>query len=316
MKRAIVLTAIVALGLSIGFLRCGQKKTDEEAIKELLNTSSYTSEQHDQAYGSEDSTVTTGGEEIAGLRVDNYDTIPFVRFRRYVPKGGVSRTIEIKIPAYPGYPDTTALATITSDIHGELRTMFDTTTNPIQVWCKPFHDQAVRKVYLTKHEHRWCIRKVSPLAVRTMNAAYELRLDSVIAVASSGENFKLTTGDTLLAKEELPTFVPHDTVQVQVFLSSNGDSAWVFLHHGWRWRQQNQQRTRGWRRPYGKRNTFSFEWTWCIGPEGYNGPEVRPSVHDAIGWGSLWADTTAPYVSAAWGIPYIVKNINDQIPEE
>lgn len=312
MKRSAVV-ATIGLVFTLSYWGCIKpNEDDDQAIVELLNTSQYTGDNHTRAYGSQDSTVIQGGDQAPTPGTDGYDTIPFVRFRRYVPGSGISRHIEIQRPAYPGYPDTTALATITSEIYGELRTMFDTTTNPIAVWRKPFHDRAIRRVYLTKHGDRWFIRRVSPLTIRTVNPAYELKLDSLIATASSGTVFRLHTGDTLLTKEELPNFVPNDTVRVQVFLSSNGDSAWVFLHHGMRPRVQFP----GWRRPYFKTGTFSFERTWLIGAETYDSPEVRPSIHDAIGWSTLWADTTAPYVATAWGIPYIVRNPNEAAPEE
>ena len=45
-------------------------------------------------------------------------------------------------------------------------------------------------------------------------------------------------------------------------------------------------------------------------------PSVRPGIHDAIGWSSLWADSAKPYVAAAWGIPYIVKNTTEPLPND
>ncbi|MEO0079378.1 MAG: hypothetical protein ABIK44_01710 [candidate division WOR-3 bacterium] len=305
-----LLAVTVSLLLTVGLMGCRQKENDEESIRNLLNGSSYTDESQTRGYSSQDSTLAPGGEPGLGPGADGYETIPFVRFRRFVPQGGISRSILVQIPAYPGYPDTTALATITSDIHGEFRTLFDTTTHPMLVWRKPFHDQAVRRVYLTKGPDGWHIRKVSPLNITTVDAAYELRLVSIHVQAASGEVFELTTADTLLAKDELPTFVPGDTVHVQVTVQSSGDSCWVFLHHG---RREWPHR---WRRPYFKTGTFTFERTWSIGSEGFEVPEVRPSAHDAIGWNSLWADTSQPYVAAAWGLPYIVKQPNEAIPEE
>jgi len=311
MKKKLVLAVTTLLVLSLGILGCGkQAKNDEEDIRNLLNASGYTDESHTQGYSSQDSIPISGGDPDLGPGMDGYDTIPFVRFRRFVRPSGISRTVVISIPAYPGYPDTTALATITSDIHGELRTIFDTTTNPMLVWRKPFHDQAVRRVYLTKGPDRWYIRKVSPLNITTVDAAYELRLVSLHVEAASGEVFDLSTADTLLTKEELPTFVPGDTVLVQVTVQSSGDSCWVFLHHG---RREPPYR---WRRPYFKTGTFTFERTWYIGGEGYDAPEVRPSAHDAIGWNTLWADTSQPYVAAAWGLPYIVKHPNQPLPDD
>ena len=67
----------------------------------------------------------------------------------------------------------------------------------------------------------------------------------------------------------------------------------------------------------GRTSTWTFERTWVIGDEGeYDRPHVRPSIHDAIGWGTLWADSSKPYVAAAWGVPYIVKYQNEEIPAD
>ncbi|MEO0073081.1 MAG: hypothetical protein ABIK43_00270, partial [candidate division WOR-3 bacterium] len=219
MKRLLTVSLMLILGWAV--FSCSRQAEDPEAeIRTLLASSGYTNDSHASAYGSADSTLAGGGE--GDFLIDG-ELPPFVRFIRYIPGGSVSRNVDVQIPAYPGYPDTTALATITIDVLGELRTAFDTTTHPIKVWRKPFHDRAVRRVYLTKNETGWHIRKVTPLNITTVNAPYSLRLVSLHAEAASGEVFDLTNPDTLLAKEELPTFVPGDTVFLQVTLASDGD---------------------------------------------------------------------------------------------
>lgn len=285
-------------------------ETDEQAIIDVLNSSAYTDASHDRSYGSDDSTLTPGGDGPIG---DDPQRVPFVRFRRYIPPGGVSRTIDIQIPAYPEYPDTTALATINTTISGELRTMYDTTGNPILIWRKPFTDRAVRRVYLTRHENRWRVRRLTPLAVSTENPAYNLALVEVKVHASSwppDDTFRLPTADTLLAREDLPCFAPNDDVTVWLTTETDGDSCWAFLHHG---RPQWPYR---WRRAYLRLSRNQFRETWQIRAEGYEGPQVRPSGHDAIGWQSLWRDTTHQYISAAWGLPYIVCEPGENLPDD
>ena len=306
MKQALKMTAMALLVAAVGFTGCKRQQEDnEQAIQNLLNASGYTDENQSRSYGVDDSTPEPGGDPGPGM--DGYERIPLVRFRRFVPHSGVSRNINFQIPAYPGCPDTTALATVTTDIHGELRTAFDTTTNPIQVWRKPFYDIAVRKVLLGKDRDGWHIRKVSPLKVTTRNAPYDLRLTRVFAVgALSHDTFELTTTDTLLSKDQLPWFTPGDTVTVSVEVASTGDSCWAFLHHG--------RPPRPWRQAYFRTSTWTFERTWVIGDSGTR--IVRPSVHDAIGWGSLWADTSMPYVAAAWAVPYIVRNSGEPVPDD
>jgi len=309
MKRTLILAAAVLLMAVLALTGCNRKQDEEQVIDTLLVNSGYTNDEHTKNYGANDTTLP---DPDTVLGTDGYERIPFVRFRRYIPANGFSRTRNIQIPAYPGGPDTTALVTITWDITGELRTMFDETTNPILVWRKPFHDVAVRKVYLEKFGDAWHIVKISPLVTSTRNAAYSLQVTSVHAVGRvSGEVFDLTTSDTMLTKDELPCFVPNDTVLVTVTVSSDGDSCWAFLHHG------RPARPHIWRHPYWRTGTWTFERAVVIGDESeYDGPNVRPSIHDAIGWGSLWADSSKPYVAAAWGIPYIVKNPNETLPSD
>jgi hypothetical protein len=159
---AALLVAVVAI------VGCQRRDRDQLAIESLLAGSGYANDANAQSYGENDTTVEKGGDGRLGA--ESYEEIPFVRFRRYIPPDGFSRTLNIQIPAYPGGPDTTALVTITWDVIGELRTMFDTTANPIPIWRKPFHDVSVRKVYLEKYSGRWHIVKLSPLVVATQNA--------------------------------------------------------------------------------------------------------------------------------------------------
>ncbi len=307
MKKNTLALVLAVLGLFI--VGC-TTQSDEDAIRDLIGRSAYTDDNGIRSYAGRDTSVSEGGDESMA----DGERIPFVRFVRYIPPDGVTRTVQVDIPAYPGYPDTTALATVRYTIRGEFRTVFDTTTTPILVWRKPFVDEAVRRVYLTKQGKRWRVRRLSPLRFYTTGAPYELSLAQMELHARSwpeADTYRLTTADTLLAKTELPSFTYADTVWVRVTVTSNGDSAWVFLHHG---RPQWPYRAR---RAYWKQSTYVFERTWCIGSEGtVRKPEVRPSGHDAIGWGTLWADTSQPYVAAAWGLPYVVRSPGEPIPEE
>jgi hypothetical protein len=311
---------MMLLAAAAGITGCAvNQPSDEDAVRDLLAGSGYTSDENVSRYGSSDSTPGSGGDGTLPT-IAGYQYIPFLRFARFIRPEGVTRDVSITIPAYPGWPDTTALAEITDHINGELRVVHDTTGNPILVWRKPFQDKAVRTVYLTRTEARrreprrgWRIVKVSPAVFSTENAEYDLRIVRLAATARpSGETFELTTADTLLSKDGLPTFRPGDTVTVQLTVRSSGDSCWAFLHRG----RIGNQRPRHWREAYWKTGTYSFERTWVIADEPFEGPSVRPSVHDAIGWSTLFDDTTGHYVAAAWGIPYIVREANDPLPDD
>jgi hypothetical protein len=45
-------------------------------------------------------------------------------------------------------------------------------------------------------------------------------------------------------------------------------------------------------------------------------PVVRHSAVDVLGWQTLWGDSTATYYSRAWGLPYIVMQSTDPLPED
>ena len=306
MRRAVLYAAVVALAAGV---ISGCAKQDEKAtITSLLAASGYTDDPHAGNYGANDTTLARPDSMSATA---SYELIPFVRFRRYIPPGGVQREVVVRIPADSGGPDSTALATITWTITGELRTCFDTTTQPINVWRKPFTDVATRRVYLEKHDGGWHILKISPLALATQNPAYHLNIANIHAVSRvSHDTFDLSTTDTMLTKSQLPWFEPGDTVTITVTVQSDGDSCWVFLHHG------RLGAPRVWRRPYWRTGTWTFERTWLVRDETYDRPVVRPSIHDAIGWGTLWGDSSKPYVAAAWGIPYIVKMPSDSVPAD
>ncbi|HTW92441.1 MAG TPA: hypothetical protein VMH22_12130 [bacterium] len=310
MKRAALYAVAVALA-AVVLVGCAKSNGDESAtITSLLAASGYTDDPHAVNYGANDTTLERP-DSMTGTAASIQFIPPFVRFRRYIPASGVQRKVVVQIPADSGGPDSTALATITWTITGELRTCFDTTTHPIYVWRKPFTDVATRKVYLEKYDGKWHIVKLSPLATATQNPAYHLNITNIHAVSRiSHDTFDLSTTDTMLTKSQLPWFAPHDTVTVDVTVQSDGDSSWVFLHHG------RLGVPHIWRRPMWKTGTWTFERTWLVSDETYNQPVVRPSIHDAIGWGTLWGDSTKPYVAAAWGIPYIVRTPTDSTPAD
>jgi hypothetical protein len=312
MKRTTLFAVAVALAAALAFVGCAkQQQNDQQAVNDLLTGSDYTNDTHVSNYGANDTTLDQP-DTLQGMSTeDGYGRIPFVRFRRYIPTNGIQRQVKVQIPAYPGGPDTTALATITWTITGELRTMFDTTTQPINIWRKPFTDFGTRKVYLEKYDNSWHIKKISPLKIATQNAAYNLNIISIHAVGLlSHDTFDLTTTDTLLTKAQLPWFEPGDTVVATVTVRSDGDSCWAFLYHG------QPLKPRIWREPYWRTGTWTFERAWLVRREIYSKPCVRPSINDAIGWGTLWADTSKPYVSASWGIPYIIRMPVDTVPSD
>lgn len=281
-------------------LGCEGKNQDEQDIIDILESSVYTDEEQSRAFEDDDTTPST---TPAMLAMPDTMMMPWVKFARKITDFRRHVTVEIK--------DTIATATIGTGVEGYFIVVNDT-INLIR-YRRPLSDTGVRTVYLTKHDRRWRIRKVSPKNIWTKDAPTQITISNLKAEARpSGVIFEINNPDTLLTKDQLPTFHPEDTVKVTVMLQMQDDSAWVFLH-------------RGPRRPHPRRrekflrtSTYTFEREWIIRTdtdESHTVPEVRPSAYDAIQWQTLWGDSLASYNSRAWCLPYIVKLPEENYPD-
>lgn len=298
MKKYLTILTIIFLCANILTVGCKGKNKDEDDIKDILQSSVYTDEDQSRAFEDNDTIPNT----FALLAMPDTMTIPWVRFARKITSFTRHVSVEIK--------DTIAIATIGTAAEGYFIVINDP-INPIR-YRRPIADTGIRTVYLTKHDDRWRIRKVSPKNIWTKDAATQITITSVRAEASpSGNIFEITNPDTLLTKNQLPTFYPNDTVKVTVTLQMQDDSAWVFLHRG---RKRPYRR----REPFFRTSTYTFERTWIISTDtdaSYTAPEVRPSAIDAIQWQTLWGDSLAPYNSRAWCLPYVVKLPSESYPD-
>jgi hypothetical protein len=158
----------------------------------------------------------------------------------------------------------------------------------------------------------WRVVKISPVDVQTVNSPYPITILSLEASAvPSGVHYVFTKPDTLLAKSELPTFLPGDSVTVKVTVSVQGDSSWAFLH---RW-------TRPWpwwhiRQPFYRTSINTFERTWTIPEDSVlTIPAIRHAAVDLIGMKALFGDDREQYNAHAWGFLYVVKNPGDPYPD-
>jgi hypothetical protein len=299
MKRGIAL--LLALFASLFFSCKKESSAEEEEVKKVIEQSLYTGKDFDRA--------TDEGETIphlfnpVGLLTN--ETIPWVRFRRKIDS--LERSIRVRIPAYPGYPETTALATVTSRLSG--RFFVNNRRDSPVIYIRPILDSGYSQIYLTRGNRGWRIRKITPKILTTISSPSLLSIVKIRAEASpSGKVFEITNPDTFLSKNELPTFSPNDTVRVEVTVHSDTDSGWVFLHRGPRGIRV--------REPFYKRSTYIFERTWIIGSEPAQTPVVRHAAIDFILWPTLFGDSTASYNAKAWALPYIIKKEEENYPEE
>ncbi|MEO0092939.1 MAG: hypothetical protein ABIK67_01610, partial [candidate division WOR-3 bacterium] len=219
MKKYLTILFASFLCANLLLIGCKGKNQDEEDIKDILNSSLYTNEDQSRAFEDNDTVPETG---LILLMPDTM-RIPWVRFVRKITSFTRHIAVEIK--------DTTAIATIGTSALGYFIVVNDP-LNPIR-YERPITDTGIRKVYLTKHDGRWYIRKITPKNIWTKNANIPITITNLRAEARpSGNTFEITSPDTFLTKEQLPTFRPDDTVKVTVTLQMADDSAWVFLHRG------------------------------------------------------------------------------------
>jgi hypothetical protein len=300
----------LALSLTAGLLLvvtgCSRiTSRDEEEIRAELETSDYTDESHAGA-------TDDGTNQPKGLFFDSGsdllgETLPWVRFVRKIDRP-VTRQIVIDIPAYPGYPETTARATITAHPTGFF--YVDNDRNSHIVLKRTINDQAVRKVYLTKHDGHWFVRRMTPFNMSPADAPYPIDIASVRCEARpSGLNYEYTSADSMMSKRDLPAFLPGDTVKVTVRIAIEGDSGWTFLHRG------RKTRPHGIREPFFRDSLNVFEREWVIADDTFpNVPAVRPVAIDVIGGQTLFSrDSLAPYNCRVWTFPYVVVPTPDAV---
>jgi hypothetical protein len=278
-----------------------QPVNDNQAIQELLATSDYTSDAN-SSIGDDGTTEPKrdsfdNGGGPSTLLVS--DTLPWVRFARSIERP-VQRTVTITIPAYPGYPDTTALATVSASVSGRFYVQNDSSGHI--AWVKGFTDNGIRKVYLTKHGGQrgdWRIRRMTPLNYVTQNAPWPIEIASLkLEARPSGMNYEYTSPDTLLAKRELPGFVEGDTVRATVTVQSD-TANWVFLHYGDDYFHQ--------REAFYRTSPTTFVREWALAKDSLRrAPLVLGNAADVISWPTLFGDTLSPYNSRAWVLPYVV----------
>jgi len=218
----------------------------------------------------------------------------------------VQRTVTITIPAYPGYPDTTALATVTASVFGRFYVQNDSSGHI--AWVKDFTDDGIRKVYLTKHGGRrgdWRIQRMTPLNYLTHNAPWPLEIASLkLEARPSGLTYEYTSPDTLITKRELPGFVEGDTVRVTVTVQSD-TANWVFLHYGDNYFHQREALYRT--------SPTTFVREWALPRDSLRrAPLVLGNAADVISWPTLFGDTLSPYNSRAWVLPYVVLKTRNQ----
>jgi len=285
-------------GLLLFIMGCPRK--DEEAkISDLLSSSPYVISSDGLVF--DDASKTPKSPE---MNLFTAESVPFVRFVRWINRP-VERHYEIDVSG------DSAHVTMTANVTGKFYVL---NTPGGDVYTRDIADSAYRaQIDLYKDNTGWHIARISPLQIYTYGAETPIKIKEVKAeVASRNYTFILTDPTNPLTKEELPTFLPNDTVIVTVKVEVTGDSCWVILHHG-RYRKAPRIHHRDWFLKEGD----SFTGTWYIADDSVVTPGVRYAAIDVMTWQTLWGDSTVTKATEmVWSLPYIVKEENEPLPPD
>ena len=300
----LVLTAVFIIGCA--------KEDDEAAIRELLENSPYCG---DGALQTSDDSTSTPQEHGGGYLFA--DTIPYVRWVRWIQR-----------PVTWNYTITltgdSADVTLTAYFHGAPPGYGFFVNNDLMgpVYQRTITDSVLRKAKLYQDDDGWHILSLTAAHIYTVTGSPILLNPILITevkarVESRDYEFVINSANTYFKKDELPTFLTNDTVDVTVTLNVPSDSSWAFLHHGAGYRPGIGLRPHH-RDPFYKNNVTTFTRTWYIADDSVlNTPALRHSAIDVVGWQTLFGDSTACYYARAWGLPYIVKtSLSEELPED
>jgi hypothetical protein len=301
------LLLILALGFVI-IAGCA-KKSDKVEIQSLLEKSWFVGEGSVQT--ADDSTNIPRAFAGPGFYADTIDFVCWVRHIRRPIAWYFNITVN----------GDSATATITGYFTGSPPGygifICNDSTLSAPIYTRSIADSVSRKVKLYRDGSSWHIASLTVADIYTVGSAHPVTITQVqVVVASRNYTFTVTSADQYFAKDQLPVFYPSDTVQVTVTCQAEDDSTWAFLHHGAGHRPGVGIRI-PWRQPFYRDNTTTFSRTWVIADDSIiNTPAVRHSAVDVLGWQTLWGDSTATYYARAWSLPYIIKQLNDTLPDD
>ena len=297
----------IILMLGIVFITsCSKENMNEEIeIQALLENSPYVGEGALQT--SDDGTNDPDNPMNPCL----IDTFGYARWVRWIERP-VTWVYNIVVTG------DSADATITGYFHGAPPGYGLFVINELSgpIWQRPIADSVVRKIKLYNDANGWHVLSLTAADVYTIGPSNPVTITEIRArVESRGYEFIVNNANTYFTKEELPTFLPNDTVDVTVVVSVVGDSSWAFLHHGAQ-PHANVGLRPHYRDPFYRENTTTFKRTWYIANDSITTPDVRHAAIDVLTWQSLFGDSLATYSARAWSLPYIVKTPTQELPDD
>lgn len=307
-KHIPIFLALIALFM----ISCGTDSLSNEIqIQALLENSPYVGEGALQTSddGTNDPNNQSPGFSSPYFPTD-VDSIPFTKWVRWIVRP-VTWVYNIAVTG------DSADVTITGYFHGEPPGYGMYVINELSgpIWQRAITDSVIKKVKLYWDEG-WHILSLTAADVHTIGATNSVTITEVKAqVDSRNYEFVINSASTYFTKDELPTFLPNDTIDVTVTVSVVDDSSWAFLHHGARPKANVGLRPH-YRDPFYRENTTTFSRTWYIADDSVATPGVRHAAIDILTWQALFGDSTATYCARAWSLPYIVKTPEQDLPED
>ncbi len=282
------------------------EESDEMLIQGVLESSPYIADGALQIH--DDSTQIPADDMTTPIYSD---TIPYVRWVRWIQRP-IIRKYEIVING------DSADVTIYAHLYGEPPGYgFFVNNDPIgPVYQRTISDSLVRRVKLWKDEGgEWHIGSLTAADIYTFNNEHPVFLSQIIAsVPSRNYVFVISSPNAYFERNELPIFLPNDTVHVTVICSAQDDSTWAFLHHGVGHRTSTGYHNR---QPFYRNDINTFTRTWIIADDSIiTTPAVRHSAVDVLGWQTLFGADDATYYSRIWCLPYIVLQPGEEIPDD
>lgn len=301
---------VLLLIVIAGALITGCAKNEEAEVQDFLDRCWFIG---GEVRTSDDSTSTPQGS-ISGP-ILALDTFPFyVKWARFIERP-VERHYEIDVVGDSAFVTMTAYFKGTPPGYG----FFVTNDSPVgsgPVMVREITDSVVRKIKCFRNDAGWHLASLTVADIYTVGATYPVTINKIEVRVGGNLVFSVDNPNTYFTKDQLPTFKPSDTVEVMVYCAASGDSTWAFLHHG-AGHKPGVGLKRHWRQPFYRENTTTFKRTWIIANDSILvTPAVRHSAVDVLGWQTLFGDATTTYYSRAWGIPYIVKDPDDTLPDD
>jgi len=242
------------------------------------------------------------------------DTFPFyVKWVRFIERP-VERHYDIDVVGDSAFVTMTSYLQGTPPGYGFF--VRNDTTNPMLIYDRVITDSIIRRIKCYRDDAGWHLAGITVADIYTVGTQHPVTITKVEVRVSDSLVFSVDDPNTYFTKEQLPTFLPGDTVEVTVYCEAQDDSTWAFLHHGAGHKPGIGLR-RHWRQPFYRENTTTFTRTWVIADDSVIvTPAVRHSAVDVLGWETLFGDSTATYYSRAWALPYIVKSPTDTLPDD